>query len=118
MVGGLLVADQALTRAAGERAETDAVESALVVERIVASQVEGLGSFYGVFLDPNRVTTRHDDFSTLAHGFAAARPAARVVWAADSSGRMLYDTALAKLAGLESESALRERDLATARAVA
>jgi signal transduction histidine kinase len=118
MVGGLLVADQALTRAAGERAETDAVESALVVERIVASQVEGLGSFYGVFLDPNRVTTRRDDFSTLVHGFASARPAARVVWAADASGKLLYDTALAKLAGLESESALRERDLATSRAVA
>ena len=88
MIGGLLVADHALTGASEQQARIDATESAHVIEQIVARQVEGLNTFSGLMLSPSPV---HDSsFVILAHGFARGRGGLHEVWIADTLGRVRW----------------------------
>ena len=84
MIGGLLVADRALTGASDQQARIDATESAHVIEQIVARQVEGLSIFHALMLT---ASPSHDsEFTILAESFARGRGGLREVWIADSVG--------------------------------
>jgi two-component system sensor histidine kinase EvgS len=91
MVGGLLVADRALTRAGEEQGYIDARESALVMEHVLRSEVQALGTFRGLMLLPS---SRAEGFGQLADAFARSRPGLRQVWVTDSLGNTLHDTVI------------------------
>ena len=84
MIGGLLVADHALTAASEQQARIDATESAHVIEQIVARQVEGLNTFSGLML--SRAPAHDSSFAILAHSFARERGGLREVWIVDTLG--------------------------------
>ena len=84
MVGGLLVADRALTGASMQQARIDATESGRVIEQIVARQVEGLSIFYAPLLSSSPA---HDsEFTILAQTFARGRGGLQDLWIADAAG--------------------------------
>jgi two-component system sensor histidine kinase EvgS len=91
MVGGLLVADRALTRAGEEQAYIDARESALVLEQVVSAEIEGLSTFRGLMLTTE---SRAAAFAELAGAFAESRRGLRQVWVTDSLGRVVHDSIL------------------------
>ena len=84
MIGGLLVADHALTGASQQQARIDATQSAHVIEQIVARQVEGLNTFSGLML--SAAPAPDSAFAILAHGFARGRGGLREVWIVDTLG--------------------------------
>ena len=92
MVGGLLVADRALTGASEEHAQIDATESANVLEQVIARQAEGLSAFHGLLLFPGR--ERAENFTLLSKSFARGRAGLRELWLADSTARLLFDTVI------------------------
>ncbi|HKO16469.1 MAG TPA: HAMP domain-containing sensor histidine kinase [Gemmatimonadaceae bacterium] len=91
MVGGLLVADHALTRADRSQAEIDATQSALVVQQMIATQVARLDAFAIVFASTPQL--RAQEFSALARSFTTPAVGARSVWLIDSSRSIELDTA-------------------------
>ena len=84
MVGGLLVADRALTSASVQQARIDGTESAHVLEQVIARQVEGLSVFSALFLG---ASVRDSEFTMLAGDFAGRRAGLLEVWITDSLGR-------------------------------
>jgi len=92
MVGGLLVADRALTGASEEHAQIDVTESANVLEQVIARQVDGLSAFHGLLLAPGR--ERVGNFTLLSKSFAQGRAGLREIWLADSTARLLFDTVI------------------------
>jgi signal transduction histidine kinase len=90
MVGGLLVADRALTGASEEHAQIDVTESANVLEQVIARQVDGLSAFHGLLLAPGR--ERVGNFTLLSKSFAQGRAGLREIWLADSTAGLLFDT--------------------------
>lgn len=115
LLGGLLVADQALTRASQEQANIDAAESAALVQEIVARQVEALIGMQGALLATPAERAR--EYPQLARTFSADRPGLVETWLADSAGRLLNDTIVWAPASAERASArveARDRETATA----
>ena len=107
MVGGLLVADRALTGASEEHAQIDATESANVLEQVIARQAEGLSAFHGLLLFPGR--ERAENFTLLSKSFARGRAGLRELWLADSTARLLFDTVIVMPAEVESAFATSAR---------
>ncbi|MHB1074161.1 MAG: sensor histidine kinase [Gemmatimonadaceae bacterium] len=91
LLGGLFVADRTLATALAGQAESDAIETSLALEDLLAARVEALHGFRGMFLDG---ALERRDFDALVAG--AAHSGLATIWVVDSVGRALFDTVLAE----------------------
>lgn len=85
MLGGLLVADQALRNAGREQARIDAEESANMLGQILSGKVEELGHLASVQEGKGRIAER----TTL---LTRQQPMLRRLWIVDSAFKLLVDT--------------------------
>ena len=93
MVGGLMVADEAVRRAGYAQAHIDANESAVMLQQVLDGQIEELEDF-GLLdsaVPPHIPLGR---VSVMAAMFAAERPMLRRVWVTDTTGRPIFDSTL------------------------
>ena len=95
MVGALFVADRALTSASEQQANIDAIDSAHLIEQIVARQVDGLNIFQPLMTGAQRGD--NPVFDSLAASFSSTHPAVREIWLADSTGQVVRDSVLIAL---------------------
>ena len=88
MVGALFTADRALVSASAEATAIDAMESAHLLEDLLARRVDVLGDLPGQL--PFEGSDRAAEFQRLASEFVRNERGTRALWLTDSTGRVLY----------------------------
>lgn len=90
VIGGLFIVDQSLKHTGLSEAEVDGLESTIVVNEILNSQIEALRAFKSALVQPAG-PARLTEFSTLARSRFADSLGISRVWINDTTGGLALD---------------------------